>query len=226
MSTIDEVEVKRLGAIFQAVGAYPVDCPVSGACHLTATGNIAIFAGCDRAVFDWLLPMLTVRGRRVLYTRPPGWASVLKVVTNYLATANLIKLSEALITSKMAGMKLNLAYEVICISLGNSFFYETESQVILNRSREINFTFDLVVKDVGPFQKVANSAGMLLENSPKLTEIFKDGQDPYRPREWLPNIIKRFNQSRDVDILVPGFLTAMIYKEPEEPGHEVIPRAR
>ena len=54
MSTTDEAEVKRLGAKVQAVGADPVDCPVSGGCHRAATGNIAIFAGCDRAVFDRL----------------------------------------------------------------------------------------------------------------------------------------------------------------------------
>ena len=35
-------------------------------------------------------------GRRVLHTGELGSASVLKVVTNYLATANLVSVSEAL----------------------------------------------------------------------------------------------------------------------------------
>ena len=43
MSTTDEAEVKRLGALVKAKGAEPVDCPVSGGCHRAATGNIAIF---------------------------------------------------------------------------------------------------------------------------------------------------------------------------------------
>ena len=58
-------------------------------------GNIAIFAGCKRQVFERILPVLTVMGRRVLHTGGLGSASVLKVVTNYLATANLVSLSEA-----------------------------------------------------------------------------------------------------------------------------------
>ena len=226
MSTTDEAEVKRLGALVKETGADPVDCPVSGGCHRAATGNIAIFAGCDRAVFERLLPTLTVLGRRVLHTGPLGSASVLKVVTNYLATANLVTLSEALVTSKMAGMDLNVAYEAIRISSGNSFVHETESQVILNGSRDINFTMDLVIKDVSLFQEVADRAGVPLEISPKLIEIFKDGQERYGPREWSPNIIKRLEEACNVDILAPGFPAEMVDDEPEEPGYEVIPKGR
>ena len=53
-------------------------------------------------------------------------------------------------------MDLNVAYEAIRISSGNSFVHETESQVILNGSRDINFTMDLVLKDIGLFQEVAD----------------------------------------------------------------------
>ena len=58
MSTTDEAEVTRLGAMVAATGADAVDCPVSGGCHRAATGNIAILAGCDRAVFDRILCLL------------------------------------------------------------------------------------------------------------------------------------------------------------------------
>jgi len=124
MSTTDEEEVKRLGAMVEARGGHAVDCPVSGGCHRAATGNIAIFAGCERAVFDEMLPYLTKMGRRILHTGPLGSASVLKVVTNYLATANLVSVAEALATCKAAGMDLNTSFEAIKISSGNSFVHE------------------------------------------------------------------------------------------------------
>ena len=84
-------------------------------------------------------------------------------MTNYLATANFISLSEALVTSKMAEMDLNTTYEAIRISSGNSFVHETESQVILNGSRDINFTMDLVLKDIGLDQLIAQQHNVLLE---------------------------------------------------------------
>ena len=225
MSTTDETEVKRLGEKVLPTGAFPVDCPVSGGCHRAATGNIAIFAGCERHVFDKMLPILTVLGRRVLHTGALGSASILKVMTNYLATANLVTVCEALVTSKMAGMDLNTTYEAIRISSGNSFVHETESQVILNGSRDINFTMDLVIKDISLFQDIADRAGVPLEISPKLIEVFKDGQERYGPREWSPNIIKRLEEVVDVDILAPGFPAEMTDDEPEAAGYEVIPKS-
>ena len=221
MSTTDEAEVKRLGALVQDKGALAVDCPVSGGCHRAATGNIAIFAGCERAVFEQLLPVLTAMGRRVLHTGDLGSASVLKVVTNYLATANLLTLSEALVTSKAAGLDLATAYEGIRISSGNSFVHETESQVILNGSRDINFTLDLVLKDIGLFQSVADRAAVPLEINPLMISIIKDGIARYGEREWSPNIIKRLEEAVGVEVLANGFPAEMIDDEPEEPGYEI-----
>jgi len=184
MSTTDEAEVLRLGEKVVAAGGYAVDCPVSGGCHRAATGNIAIFAGCSRETFDRVLPVLTKMGRRVLHTGELGTASKLKVMTNYLATANLLTLCEALVTSKAAGLDLATTYEAIRISSGNSFVHETESQVILNGSRDINFTMDLVLKDIGLFQQIAERNDVPLEISPLLINIMSDGAERYGQREW------------------------------------------
>nr|MCH9705793.1 NAD(P)-dependent oxidoreductase [Pseudomonadota bacterium] len=209
MSTTDAAEVKRLGALVAAAGGSAIDCPVSGGCHRAATGNIAIFAGCERSVFEQALPVLTKMGRRVLHTGGLGSASILKVLTNYLATANLVSVSEALVTAKMAGMDLATAYEAIRISSGNSFVHETESQVILNGSRDINFTMDLVLKDISLFQSIAEEAGVPLELSPLLIKIFKDGQEKYGPREWSPNIIRRLEEQCQTRVEAEGFPAEM-----------------
>ncbi|MEM7338990.1 MAG: NAD(P)-dependent oxidoreductase [Actinomycetota bacterium] len=224
MSTTDETEVLRLGALVAAAGGEPLDCPVSGGCHRAATGNIAIFAGCERATFERMLPLLSAMGRQILHTGPLGSASVLKVVTNYLATANLVSLAEALVTAKASGMDLGTTYEAIRISSGNSFVHETESQVILNGSRDINFTMDLVVKDLSLFQAVADRHDVPLEMSPQLLSIFNDAQDRYGPREWSPNVIKRLEEATDLDITAPGFPAEMVDDEPEVPGAEIAVR--
>ena len=226
MSTTDKDEVLRLGAKVQAVGAEPVDCPVSGGCHRAATGNIAIFAGCERSTFETLLPLLTKMGRRILHTGELGSASVLKVVTNYLATANLLSVCEALVTSKIAGMDMNTTYEAIRISSGNSFVHETESQVILNGSRDISFTMDLVCKDIGLFNDVAKRGGLELELGSLFQQIFEEGQATYGSRELSPNIIRRLEEKMGIEVLAPGFPAEMLDDEPEVPGYEVQVKGR
>ncbi len=118
-------------------------------------------------------------------------------------------------------MDLNTTYEAIRISSGNSFVHETESQVILNGSRDISFTMDLVCKDIGLFNDVAKRANLNLELAPMMEQIFKDGQERYGSRELSPNIIKRLERAAGIDILAPGFPTEMVDDEPEEVGYEV-----
>jgi 3-hydroxyisobutyrate dehydrogenase len=224
MSTTDAEEVRRLGARVAERGGSAVDCPVSGGCHRADTGNISIFAGCDRATFDRVLPLLKIMGRRILHTGDLGSASILKVVTNYLATANLVSCAEALTVCKGAGLDLAMAYEGIRISSGTSFVHETESQVILNGSRDISFTMDLVAKDIGLFQAVADAAEVPLDLNPLLISLFQDGIARYGPREFSPNIIRRLEDATGLDVRAPGFPAEMVDDEPEEPGAEVVPR--
>jgi 3-hydroxyisobutyrate dehydrogenase len=224
MSTTDHAEVLRLGKLVEARGALFMECPVSGGCHRADTGNIAIFVGGPRAAFEAVLPVLTTLGRRILHTGELGTASQLKVLTNYLCTVHLAALAEALTTAKVVGLDMNTAYEAIRISSGNSFVHETESQVILNGSRDINFTMDLVIKDVGLFDKLARDHGVPLEISPLVLNIFKDGQERYGPREHSPNIIRRLEEPMGVKVLGTAFPAEMVDDEPEEPGYEVVPR--
>jgi len=223
MSTTDFEEVKRIGKLVSAASGEPMDCPVSGGCHRAATGNISIFAGTQRETFEKALPVLKTMGRRILHTGDLGSASILKVATNYLATTNLISVSEALITCKAAGLNLNTTFEAFKISSGNSFVHETEGQVILNGSRDINFTMDLVLKDIGLFDEIAKKNRIPLEISPLINKIFEDGQSKYGPREWSPNIIKRLEDATGISVLAPGFPDEIIDDEEPEQGYEVIP---
>src|SRR5580704_17682280 len=224
MSTTDQAEARRLAARVAQLGAAAMDCPVSGGCHRAATGNISIFAGGERATFERVLPVLAILGQRILHTGPVGSASALKVLTNYLCTVHLVALTEALTVARVAGLDLNTAYEAIRISSGNSFVHETESQVILNGSCDINFTMDLVIKDVGLFDALARELKVPLELSPLVLGIFRDGQRRYGPREFSPNIIRRLEDACQVRVLGEGFPAQMVDDEPKIPGYEVVPR--
>jgi len=127
---------------------------------------------------------------------------------------------------KGAGLDLATTYEAIRVSSGNSFVHETESQVILNGSRDINFTIDLVRKDIGLFQDVADRANVPLDISPVLIDIMRDGEERFGPREWSPNIIRRLEEATGLSILADGFPADIVDDEPEEPGYEVVPRGR
>ncbi|MDC0978496.1 NAD(P)-dependent oxidoreductase [Candidatus Pelagibacter sp.] len=221
MSTTDEAEIKRIGQKIISKKAIPLDGPVSGGCHRAETGNIAIFVGGAREAFDKILPALTVMGRKILHTGDLGSATVLKVITNYLASVHLVALGEAWTVAKKSNLDLAKAYKGIAVSSGNSFVHETESQVILNGSYNINFTMDLVLKDTGLFDDLAKKLGAPLEISPKIVEIFKDGQKKYGSRAWSSMIVKRMEDLNNIDFRASGFPEELTDNEPEEKGYEI-----
>ena len=221
MSTTDEAEVKRIGKKVIEKKAIPLDGPVSGGCHRAASGNIAIFVGGEREAFEKILPALTVMGRKILHTGELGTASVLKVITNYLASAHLVALGEAWTVAKKSKLDLAKTYKGIAVSSGNSFVHETESQVILNGSYNINFTMDLVLKDTGLFDDLAKKLNAPLEISPKIVEIFKDGQKKYGSRAWSSMIVKRMEDLNKIDFRAEGFPKELTDIEPEEKGYEI-----
>jgi 3-hydroxyisobutyrate dehydrogenase len=221
MSTTDSNEVKRIGALVKSVGAIPLDGPVSGGCHRAATGNIAILVGGNKNAFNKILPALSVMGRKILHTGDLGSASVLKVITNYLASVNLVSVGEALTVAKKTGMDLKTAYEAIKISSGNSFVHETESQVILNGSYNISFTMDLVLKDMSLFNDLSIKNNIPLELSPLVLNIFKDGQKKYGPRAWSSMIVKRLEDACNISLRAEGFPAELTDSEPEEKGHQI-----
>ena len=221
MSTTDENEVKRLGKLVINKKAIPLDGPVSGGCHRAATGNIAIFVGGERSSFEKILPILTTMGKKILHTGKLGSASVLKVITNYLASVHLAALGEAWTVAKKSNLDLKKVYKGISVSSGNSFVHETESQVILNGSYNINFTMDLVKKDMSLFDELSKKLKTELEISPFILNIFKDAEKKFGSRAWSSMVVKRLEDKYNINFRALGFPEELIDDEPEGKGYEI-----
>ena len=221
MSTTDSNEMSRLSDLVLNKGAFALEAPVSGGCHRASTGNIAILVGGSREAFEMALPSLKAMGHEILHVGELGSASILKVVTNYLASTHLVALGEALMVCKKSGLDLPTAFKGIKISSGNSFVHETESQVIMNGSYNINFTMDLVCKDVGLFDKLTKDKKIPAEISPLLKDIFQDGRNRFGDRAWSSMIVKRLEEACETNLRAEGFPPELVDETPRREGYEV-----
>ena len=106
---------KRIGKLVKQK-AFALDGPVSGGCHRADTGNIAIFVGGERSAFEKIFSALSAMGEKFSYWRI-GSASVLKVITNYLASVHLVALGEAWTVAKKSNLDLEKTFKGIAISL-------------------------------------------------------------------------------------------------------------
>jgi 3-hydroxyisobutyrate dehydrogenase len=205
MSTLGRDEILRLARLAEAQGIAVLECPVTGGVHKAAAGEITVLAGGDEALFEQHRPALEAMGGQIFHMGPLGSAAVIKVITNMLAFIHLVAGGEALMLAKKGGLDLAQAFHAIRASSGNSFVHETEGQLILNGSYEIDFTMDLACKDLGFAMGMSREFGVPLELAKRTAEIFQQGRTTYGGASQSTQIVKLLEDALGTDLRAPGF---------------------
>ncbi len=205
MSTNDRSETVRLGALAAAAGIAVLEAPVTGGVHRAAAGQITVLVGGEEAVFEVHRELLAAVGNPVLYMGPLGSAALIKVITNMLAFVNLVGVGEALMLARRGGLDLAKAFEAIKESSGNSFVHETETQVILNGSYNINFTMDLACKDLGFATQFGRELGVPLDLAGLTEQTFIRARSQYGGGAWSSMVVKLLEDALGTDLRAPGF---------------------
>ena len=222
MSTTDEKDMKYLSKLVFDKRAEVLEAPITGGQHRAESGNISILVGGTRESFKRSFPILSCLGHKILHCGEIGKASTLKVVTNYLASINLLAIGEALMVCKKYGIDLKTAFEGIKISSGNSFVHETESQVILNGSYNVGFTMDLVCKDVGLFDKLAKKYQIPAEVSSLILDIFQRGRQKLGDRALSTSIVKLLEDKCNDNLRASGFPSFLEDENQKQEAEEII----
>ena len=222
MSTTDEKDMKYLSKLVFDKNAEVLEAPITGGQHRAESGNISILVGGSRRSFKRSFPILSCIGHQILHCGEIGKASTLKVVTNYLASINLLALGEALMVCKKYGIDLKTAFEGIKISSGNSFVHETESQVILNGSYDVGFTMDLVCKDVGLFDNLTKKYEIPAEISSLMINIFQKGREKLGDRALSTSIVKLLEDKCNDNLRATGFPSFLEDKNQKQEAEEII----
>ena len=205
MSTLDTAAVERLGAIAAAHRVRMAEAPVTGGVHLAAHGKITVIFGGDADLFETHRPAFEAMGNRLFHAGPLGKAAVIKVITNMLAFIHLVACGEALMLAKKGGIDLTQAFNIIKASSGNSFVHETEGQVILNGSYNINFTMDLALKDLGFAMGFGRDFGVPLELAGLVEQTFVRAKALYGGDAWSSQVVKLLEDAVGTDLRAPGF---------------------
>jgi 3-hydroxyisobutyrate dehydrogenase len=205
MSTNGRDEILRLSALAAAKGVRVLESPVTGGVHKAAAGEITVLVGGDAETFAEHKPALEAMGGAIFHMGPIGSASVIKVITNMLAFINLVAVGEALMLAKKGGLDLAQSFHAIAASSGTSFVHETEGQVILNGSYNINFTMDLACKDLGFAMNFGREFGVPLDLAGTTEQTFIRARAAYGGGAWSSQVVKLLEDAVGADLRAPGF---------------------
>ena len=117
-STLPHEWVLELAGIAKSCGLRYVDCPVAGRPDAAAKGQLAIFAGAEKADLDAIEPLIKPLSKEIFLFGPPGTGTAFKLIYNLLGVVQIAGLAEALSAAEAAGIDLGTAARAL--SNGNT----------------------------------------------------------------------------------------------------------
>ncbi len=173
--------------------------------HLARSAEITVILGGPEEAVQRHMALFEAIGNRIFHVGVVGQASKIKAITNMLAFIHLVADGEALMLAKKGGLDLKTAWEVIQASSGNSFVHETEGQLVLNGSYQIDFTFDLALKDLGFIDQMSREYDVPVELASLVRQTYIRGRAEYGGDAESPMIVKLLEDACKTDLRAPGF---------------------
>ena len=221
-STTDESESIRLSQLFKNKSANYIEAPLTGGEWRSKKGNISIFVSGKQSSYIRALPILKKIGYQIIYLGSKlGSASTIKVLSNYLASINLIAISEVFMICKKYDLDLKKVYHAIRISSGNSFVHTSEGQLILSRSMDAQFTMDLICKDLSLVEKLRSKFNIPSKLIPIVKTIFMNGKKNLGDKEFSTAIVKILEKDCNEKLFAKGFPNRLIDNMPRREGIEI-----
>jgi 3-hydroxyisobutyrate dehydrogenase-like beta-hydroxyacid dehydrogenase len=147
MSTIDPLAARRLGETLGARGIAMVDAPVSGGTQRATSGELSVICGGAPETVKACDDLFRAMGRNVFHVGALGQGLAMKLVNNMLVQVNTVAVAEALVLGVKAGLDPQTIYDVVRVSTGTSFAFETRVPRILERDFAPGGTVDISFKD-------------------------------------------------------------------------------
>ena len=82
LSTNSPTLIRQVHAAFAERGAHVLDAPVSGGPHGARSGQLAVWVGGDKAIYEQYKPVLDTIGDKPYYVGPIGTGAIAKLVHN------------------------------------------------------------------------------------------------------------------------------------------------
>jgi len=161
LSTISIRLSQRLTAAHAESGSEFVAAPVFGRPNVAAEGKLWIAVAGKDAAISRVKPLLEKISRGITVVSEEPWrAHALKIGGNFLITAMIESLSEAMVFAEAQGIDPALFLETVNTALFRSPFYEAYGKVMLNPPEQPGATIALGAKDMGLFREAARDVSL------------------------------------------------------------------
>ena len=180
MSTSNSETAERVGAAVS--GEFDIlDAPVSGGTRGAAGGNLEIFVGGKREVYERCLEVLRVMGNpdHVFYMGESGTGYAAKLCVNLLWYLHSAATAEVLSLGVGAGISLDDLRLALTSSAANSNFLEHDVIGAFSGDYDRSFSLSLVCKDLGLAVDLGRRTGVPMEVAALVEQLHRKAHAHY-----------------------------------------------
>ena len=161
MSSSSPVGTRELGARLAERGVAMLDAPVSGGVRKAADATLSIMVGGDARSIARCRALFEAIGKQIFIAGPLGSGHAMKALNNYVSSAGLIAVVEALLIGRKFGLDPALMADILNASSGKNNTTEGKlKQFIISETFADGFPLRLMAKDVRTADDMAHSLGI------------------------------------------------------------------
>ena len=201
LSTISVKLSRRLTQEHRESGTSFVASPVFGRPNVAAEGKLWLAVGGAESDVARVRPLLETMSRGMTVISEEPWrAHALKIGGNFLITAMIESLSEAMVFADGHGIEPALFLETVNSALFRSPFYETYGKVMLHPPAEPGATIGLGSKDMDLFREAAWQAGLLTPLADRFASDLKAaGEAGLKDQDWAAGLYQFAQNSKRLE---------------------------
>ena len=168
MSTISPATNQKVAKELEGTGVEILDCPVVKSQPAAVKGELGIYVGGNKEVYEKVKPILSCMGKNIIYMGGHGAGLQMKILHNGLVGEIQNGVNEILGLAKALG--LNQEEVVTALGYGGAqcFYLDTKAKNIISNTYPTAFSVENMNKDVHFAREMATDAG---KECPTLTRI-------------------------------------------------------
>ena len=148
MSTIGPSAAKEVAKGLAKKGIDFIDAPVTGSTDRAKTGELVIFVGGDKKVFEKVKPVLSAMGTELPYMGPVGSGQSIKLANNLIAGETIVVLGEAFLLGQSLGLSKKQIMEALKNVFGLSPNMKSKLPMIVSGKYPVMFSVANMRKDL------------------------------------------------------------------------------
>ncbi|GAA3545135.1 L-threonate dehydrogenase [Zobellella aerophila] len=149
-STMAATQTRAIHQRLAELGLEMIDAPISGGAAKAAEGRLSVMASGKPALFEQAQGLFDAIAEKLYVIGPDiGQGSTVKTIHQLLAGVHIAAAAEAMAMAAKADIPLELMFDVVTHSAGNSWMFENRVPHILDGDYSPRSSVDIFVKDLG-----------------------------------------------------------------------------